>query len=127
MVYVCDVQLPVSIQRRDPDSWYKSPVSLPPLTTGKFRWDRLTYSSALGYALLAGGQSIGFVLGELRHQFRLSGVTSALHGSVFGLTALTAGLCGVPVVDRLGRRTSLVVAAVAIGRASCRERVCELV
>ena len=89
-------------------------MSLPPLTTGKFRWDRLTYSSALGYALLAGGQSIGFVLGELRHQFHLSGVTSALHGSVFGLTALTAGLCGVPVVDRLGRRTALVAAAIAI-------------
>ena len=89
-------------------------MSLPPLNTGKFRWDRLTYSSALGYALLAGGQSIGFVLGELRHQFRLSGVIAALHGSVFGLTALVAGLCGVRVVDRLGRCTSLVAAAMAI-------------
>jgi MFS family permease len=86
----------------------------PPLLTDKFRWDRLTYASALGYALLAGGQSIGFVLGELRHQFHLSGVTAALHGSAFGVTALIAGICGVPVVDRLGRRTSLVVSAMAI-------------
>ena len=85
-----------------------------PLMTGKFRWDRLTYSSALGYALLAGGQSIGFVLGELRHQFGLSGVTAALHGSVFGVTALILGVSGVPVVDRLGRRTSMLVAAVTI-------------
>jgi MFS transporter, FHS family, glucose/mannose:H+ symporter len=84
------------------------------LNTGKFRWDRLTYSSALGYALMAGGQSIGFVLGELRHQFHLSGVIAALHGSAFGITALVAGVCGVPVVNRLGRRTSLLVAAVAI-------------
>jgi predicted MFS family arabinose efflux permease len=89
-------------------------VTSPIPTTDKFRWDRLTYSSALGYALLAGGQSIGFVLGELRHQFDLSGVTAALHGSVFGATALTLGLFGVRVVDRLGRRTSLLVAAMAI-------------
>ncbi|MEP7111927.1 MAG: MFS transporter [Ilumatobacteraceae bacterium] len=89
-------------------------MSATPLITGKFRWDRLTYSSALGYALLAGGQSIGFVLGELRHQFDLSGVIAALHGSVFGLTALTLGVAGVRVVDRLGRRTSMVAAVVAI-------------
>ncbi|MEP7045412.1 MAG: MFS transporter, partial [Ilumatobacteraceae bacterium] len=44
----------------------------------------------------------------------LSGVTAALHGSVFGVTALAAGLFGVPVVNRLGRRTSLLVAAIAI-------------
>ncbi|MEP7204524.1 MAG: MFS transporter, partial [Ilumatobacteraceae bacterium] len=83
-------------------------------TTEKFRWDRLTYSSALGYALLAGGQSIGFVLGELRHQFGLSGVVAALHGSVFGVTALLIGYLGVPIVDRLGRRTSLLAAAMGI-------------
>ncbi len=85
-----------------------------PAATAKFRWDRLTYSSALGYALLAGGQSIGFVLGELRHQFELSGVTAALHGSVFGVSALILGYFGVPIVDRLGRRTSLLVAAAGI-------------
>ncbi len=89
-------------------------MTLPPSLTDRFRWDRLTYASALGYALLAGGQSIGFVLGELRHQFHLSGVTAALHGSAFGVTALTAGICGVPVVDRLGRRTSLLAAAITI-------------
>ena len=82
-----------------------------PPSTDKFRWDRLTYSSALGYALLAGGQSIGFVLGELREQFDLSGVIAALHGSVFGVCALVIGYFGVSIVDRLGRRSSLLVAA----------------
>jgi predicted MFS family arabinose efflux permease len=84
------------------------------MITGKFRWDRLTYSSALGYALLVGGLSIGVVLGELRQQFHLSGVIAALHGSTFGFASLAAGVWGVPVVDRLGRRTSLLFSAVAI-------------
>lgn len=82
--------------------------------TETFRWDRLTYSSALGYALLVGGLSVGVVLGELRQQFHLSGVIAALHGSTFGFASLAAGIWGVSVVDRLGRRTSLLVAAVAI-------------
>jgi MFS family permease len=82
--------------------------------TGKFRWDRLTYSSALGYALLVGGLSVGTVLGELRQQFHLSGVIAAMHGSTFGFASLTAGICGVRVVDHLGRRQSLVVSATAI-------------
>jgi MFS family permease len=89
-------------------------VSATPVVTGKFRWDRLTYSSALGYALLVGGLSVGVVLGELRQQFHLSGVIAALHGSTFGFASLVAGVCGVWVVDRLGRRHSLLVSAVAI-------------
>jgi predicted MFS family arabinose efflux permease len=92
----------------------KESVSATPLVTDRFRWDRLTYSSALGYALLVGGLSVGTVLGELRHQFHLSGVIAALHGSTFGFASLLAGLCGVRVVDRLGRRSSLLVSAVAI-------------
>ncbi|MBK5333341.1 MAG: MFS transporter [Ilumatobacteraceae bacterium] len=89
-------------------------MSSTPLITGKFRWDRLTYSSALGYALLVGGLSVGTVLGELRQQFHLSGVVAAMHGSTFGFASLAAGVCGVRVVDRLGRRHSLLVAAAAI-------------
>ena len=84
------------------------------LAPEKFRWDRLTYSSALGYALLVGGLSVGTVLGELRQQFDLSGVIAALHGSTFGFASLAAGFFGVRVVDRLGRRQSLLTAAVAI-------------
>ena len=84
------------------------------MITGKFRWDRLTYSSALGYALLVGGLSVGTVLGELRQQFHLSGVVAAMHGSTFGFASLAAGICGVRVVDHLGRRQSLLVAATAI-------------
>jgi MFS family permease len=84
------------------------------MNTDKFRWDRLTYASALGYALLVGGLSVGVVLGELRHQFHLSGLIAALHGSTFGFASIAAGLFGVRVVDRLGRRTSLATAAVAI-------------
>jgi len=41
-------------------------------------------------------------------------VIAALHGSTFGFASLLAGFCGVRVVDRLGRRTSLLVSAVAI-------------
>ncbi len=89
-------------------------VNAGPMTTEKFRWDRLTYASALGYALLVGGLSVGVVLGELRHQFHLSGVIAALHGSTFGFASICAGLFGVRVVDRLGRRSSLLTAAVTI-------------
>jgi predicted MFS family arabinose efflux permease len=84
------------------------------MTSAKFRWDRLTYASALGYALLVGGLSVGVVLGELRQQFHLSGVIAALHGSTFGFGLLIAGFWGVRVVDRLGRRRSLAVSAAAI-------------
>jgi len=83
-------------------------------TSEGFRWDRLTYSSALGYALVVGGLSVGVVLGELRQQFHLTGVIAALHGSTFGFASLLAGFFGVRVVYRLGRRTSLLTAAVAI-------------
>ena len=89
-------------------------VNAGPMTTDRFRWDRLTYASALGYALLVGGLSVGVVLGELRHQFHLSGVIAALHGSTFGFASIAAGVFGVRVVDRLGRRGSLATSAVAI-------------
>ena len=89
-------------------------MSATTLDTDRFRWDRLTYSSALGYALLVGALSVGTVLGELREQFDLSGVVAALHGSTFGFASLAAGIWGVPVVDRLGRRQSLLASAVAI-------------
>lgn len=76
-----------------------------------FRWDRLTYASALGYCLLVAGLSVGVVLGELRAEFGISGVVAALHGSTFGIGLLASGVWGVKVVDRLGRRASLMVAA----------------
>ncbi|MEP7202064.1 MAG: MFS transporter [Ilumatobacteraceae bacterium] len=89
-------------------------MSATPIVTDKFRWDRLTYSSALGYALLVGALSVGTVLGELREQFDLSGLIAALHGSTFGFASLAAGIWGVHIVDRLGRRQSLLASAVAI-------------
>ncbi len=85
------------------------------MSTTKFRWDRLTYASALGYCLLVAGLSVGVVLGELRQQFHLSGVTAALHGSTFGIGLLIAGVWGVAVVDRLGRRNALAISTVAMG------------
>ena len=84
------------------------------MTTDKFRWDRLTYASALGYALLVGALSVGVVLGELREQFDLSGVIASLHGSTFGFGLLAAGVWGVRVVDHLGRRRALAMSAAAI-------------
>ena len=79
--------------------------------TDIFRWDRLTYSSALGYCLLVAGLSVGVVLGELRDQFHISGVIAALHGSTFGIGLLFAGVFGVRVVDRMGRRRALLLSA----------------
>ncbi|MEP7115003.1 MAG: MFS transporter, partial [Ilumatobacteraceae bacterium] len=89
-------------------------MSASPLTTDRFRWDRLTYASALGYALLVCALSVGVVLGELREQFALSGLVASLHGSTFGFGLLAAGLWGVRVVDRLGRRKALALSATAL-------------
>ncbi|MFZ4720428.1 MAG: MFS transporter [Ilumatobacteraceae bacterium] len=80
----------------------------------RFRWDRLTVSSALGYCMLVAGLSVGVVLGELRAEFGLSGVVAALHGSTFGVGLLVAGIWGVRVVDRLGRRTTLMTSAAGL-------------
>ena len=79
-----------------------------------FRWDRLTYSSALGYCLLVAGLSVGVVLGELREQFGISGVVAALHGSTFGVGLLVAGILGVRLVDRIGRARALRLAAAGL-------------
>ena len=79
-----------------------------------FRWDRLTYSSALGYCLLVAGLSVGVVLGELREQFHISGVIAALHGSTFGIGLLVAGLFGVRLVDRIGRARALQLSAAGL-------------
>jgi MFS family permease len=84
-------------------------------TPTRFRWDRLTYASALGYCMLVAGLSVGVVLGELRQEFELNGVVAALHGSTFGVGLLAAGVWGVPLVDRLGRRRALLLAVGAIG------------
>jgi predicted MFS family arabinose efflux permease len=83
----------------------------------KFRWDRLTYASALGYCMLVAGLSVGVVLGELRAQFQISGVVAALHGSTFGIGLLVAGVWGVKLVDRIGRRSALrlSVGCIAVG------------
>ncbi len=83
----------------------------------RFRWDRLTAASALGYCVLVAGLSVGVVLGELRSQFHISGVVAALHGSTFGVGLLAAGVWGVGLVDRIGRRSSLRLAAgsIAVG------------
>ncbi len=80
----------------------------------RFRWDRLTYASALGYCLLVAGLSVGVVLGELRTQFGLDGVVAALHGSTFGVGLLIAGVWGVRLVDRIGRRDALRLSTVML-------------
>ncbi|MBI4933068.1 MAG: MFS transporter [Actinobacteria bacterium] len=80
----------------------------------RFRWDRLTYSSALGYCMLVAGLSVGVVLGELRSEFGISGVVAALHGSTFGIGLLVAGVWGVRLVDRIGRRSALQLSVMSI-------------
>ncbi len=71
-------------------------------------------ASAVSYCLLVAGLSVGVVLGELRDQFNLSGLITALHGSTFGIGLLVIGVIGVGLVDRTGRRTVMTGAAVAI-------------
>ncbi|MEN9823010.1 MAG: hypothetical protein RLZ04_1436 [Actinomycetota bacterium] len=88
-----------------------SAVTLADEVPTRFRWDRLTWSSALGYCLLVCGLSVGVVLGELRDEFGISGVIAALHGSTFGVGLIVAGLLGVRLVDLVGRRTALMTSA----------------
>jgi MFS family permease len=64
--------------------------------------------------MLVAGLSVGVVLGELRDQFHISGVVAALHGSTFGIGLLVAGVWGVRVVDRIGRRAALQLATASI-------------
>lgn len=85
-----------------------------PAAPTRFRWDRLTYSSALGYSLLVASLSVGIVLGELRDEFGLNGTVAALHGSTFGIGLLVSGVWGVRLVDRVGRRAALLGAAVSM-------------
>ncbi len=80
----------------------------------RFRWDRLTSASALGYCLLAAGLSVGVVLKELRGQFGMNGVVTALHSSTFGVALLCMGLLGVRLVNRIGRRAAVGLTALAI-------------
>lgn len=81
---------------------------------GTFRWDRLTVASALGYCMLVAGLSVGVVLGEMRTEFGINGVVTALHGSTFGVGLLLSGVLGVRIVDRFGRRRVLEVSAVLV-------------
>jgi MFS family permease len=82
--------------------------------TAPFRWDRLTVSATLGFCLLVSALNVGVVLGELREEFQLGGVLTALHGSMFGVALLTVSLGGVAVIDRLGRRLALMTSAALI-------------
>lgn len=93
-----------------------------PEAPAAFRWDRLTVASAMGYCLLVATLSIGNILGELRAEFRLSGVLTALHGSMFGAGLVIAGAFGVPLVDRVGRRAAL--GASVVGAVSGVALVC---
>lgn len=90
-------------------------LTAPEVAPSRFRWDRLTYASAVGYAVLVCALSIGVVLGELREQFHLSGVVAALHGSTFGIGLLVSGAFGVRAIDRVGRRTAMIIAVSLVG------------
>lgn len=80
----------------------------------EFKWDRLSLASSLGYCLLVAALMVGAVLGELREQFQISGVVSALHGSMFGIGLIVVGLFGVRVVHRIGRRSMLITSTVTM-------------
>lgn len=77
---------------------------------GRFQWDRLTVATVMGYCMLICSMSVGVVFGELRDEFDLSGVITALHGSTFGIGLLLMGSIGVALVDRIGRRATVITA-----------------
>mgnify|MGYP006268150653 FL=1 len=79
-----------------------------------FRWDRLTAAAALVYCMLICAFSVSVVLGELRAEFDINGVVSALHGSTFGVGLLVSGVLGVRLVGRLGRRRVLELSVVLV-------------
>ena len=64
--------------------------------------------------MLVAALSVGVVLGELRDEFHINGVIAALHGSTFGIGLLVAGMWGVRIVDRVGRRTALQLSSASI-------------
>ena len=71
----------------------------------------------MAFCVLVAGLSVGVVLGELRSQFHIDGVVAALHGCTFGVGLLVCGTFAVRLVDRIGRRAALGLAAssIAIG------------
>jgi MFS family permease len=80
-----------------------------------FRWDRLTVTLGLGYALLALALGINVVLASLRADLGLSATVTSLHGSFFGWGLLLVGSAGGRVVGSLGRRRTYLSAAVLTG------------
>lgn len=72
-----------------------------------FRWDRLTVATVAGYCMQICAVSVGVVFGELREQFDISGVVTALHGGTFGAGLLVMGSTGVRLIDRIGRRRAI--------------------
>ncbi|CAB4364213.1 unannotated protein [freshwater metagenome] len=79
-----------------------------------FQWDRLTVSTALAFCLLVPALSVGVVLAELIDQFHISSVIAALHGSTFGVGLLACGVFGVRLIDWIGRRLTVALAATMI-------------
>lgn len=79
-----------------------------------FRWDRLTIAAAASFCMLVSALSTSLVLPELRDQFHINGVVSALHGSTFGIGLIFFGMFGVRVVARLGRRRAVLLSILAI-------------
>jgi len=79
-----------------------------------FRWDRFTVAAVCCNCMLVAALGSGLVLPELRSQFHISGVITALHGSMFGVGLLFFGIWGVRIVGRTGRRQALVAAVFGI-------------
>ena len=84
------------------------------LTEQRFRWDRAAVAASCAYCMLIVALSTGTVLGELRDQFGIGGVITALHGTGFGVGSLLVGMTGHRLVRVTGRRVAMLGALTGI-------------
>ncbi len=75
-------------------------------------YDRVTVTLILAFCVLVAGLSLNAVLAEVRSELHLSATMTTLHGSMFGIGLLIAGLVGRPVVTHVGRKKTLYLSVV---------------
>lgn len=73
----------------------------------ELQYDRVTVTLILAFCVMVTGLSLNAVLAEVRSELHLSATMTTLHGSMFGVGLLLAGLFGRPFVTHAGRKKTL--------------------